>query len=481
MANHLEEAKQKGLYARIDAYEREMVREIGELVAIPSLPTYVTEDGMEMGPEIIRALHYALDLSQRLGFRVHNENDKYGWAEIGDRGPLVCIFTHLDVVPAGDGWTKEPFVMTQEGDILYGRGTIDNKGPAISSIYALKSCCDMGVDWPCRVRVYFGTNEENGMLDVQMYIKEQGVPDYSFVPDSQFPLSYSELNGTGICLCKQYRPENVDSPLKLTSAEFEDHVNGIPSYGSCVLTADTEALAREVAVKLEAFAAEKDYRMTAEVQGTQVHIRSHGKVAYHWNEPWTAINSLAHLVLFLDTLSLGKEPDTLIHFVADKIGEETDGASFGIRHQAETGDLCLGLSAIKLDEAGLSFKVKILFSAELRFEVLYNNILHQTNAAGLDIMLKSVSLGFLRDKESPLIKALYASYCDVTGNSDPIKVCGGTYAKYVPNAVPFGAIFGPEQDICHTPDEHIRVKSELMVWTKIYANALLRICDLVTE
>ena len=172
MQEFLNNALNHGLYDTIDSYEEEMVEEIGKLVAIPSLPTYVTEEGMNHGPEIKRCLRYALELSERLGFRTHNENDNYGWAEVGEEGPLLSIFVHLDVVPVGDGWTREPFCMSREGDLLYGRGTIDNKGPAVSVLYALKSCCDMGVKWPCRVRIWFGTNEETGMKDAKMYVEK---------------------------------------------------------------------------------------------------------------------------------------------------------------------------------------------------------------------------------------------------------------------------------------------------------------------
>ena len=50
----------------------------------------------------------------------------------------VGIIGHLDVVPEGEGWTYPPFELTIRDDILYGRGTIDDKGPVIASLYAIK-------------------------------------------------------------------------------------------------------------------------------------------------------------------------------------------------------------------------------------------------------------------------------------------------------------------------------------------------------
>lgn len=474
----LKEAAKKGLEKQIDGYQAEMLEELKALVAIPSLPTDMSPEGMPVGSEITRALEYALALSKKLGFRTHNEQNKYGWAEVGDTGPLVCIFTHLDIVPVGEGWTYEPFQLTIEGDMVYGRGALDNKGPAISSLYALKSCCDMGVDWPCRVRVWFGTNEENGMNDVQMYIHKYGAPDISFVPDSQFPLSYSELGTASYYIRKQYRPEeaNRNQPLKLVSFTSTDHANGVPPYACATLAAESEALAAQICENAAAFAAENEMDLRAKQDGASVEIMSSGHVADHWNEPWTAVNALAQLILFLDTVSVGAEPDQIIHFMASKIGTETDGASLDIKQTTETASLSLAVSGVTLDDFGLMFEIFMISPAEVRVEVVLDAILRQLRHGKMDLILRSLGPGFLRDPEMPLLKVLYQSYCSVTGNSDPIKVCGGTYSKFVPNAIPFGAIFGPEQDICHTPNEHIRI-SELMTWTKIYADALMRICD----
>lgn len=473
----LKETIEKGLYAKIDAYEPEMIDEITKLVAIPSLATSVNAEGLTCGPEITRCLHYALELAERLGFRTHNEDDLFGWAEIGDEGPLVTMFLHMDIVPVGENWTKEPFKVTREGDFLYGRGVLDNKGPAVSILYAIKSCLDLGVRFPYRLRVYFGTTEETGMDDVQVYIKRYGAPDYSFVPDSQFPLSYSEVNTASFQLRKNYDPSKIDSPIRLVDVDYVDHPNGVAMYSGVTLECESESLADETARKAEEFALKNNFSFTVETNGRKVKISAKGRISDHWDDLWTGVPAIGELMLFLDTISVGKEPDEFIHFIADKIGMKWDGSGLGIEDKRESGTLAMGMSGIHLNEFGLSISFFTIFSAELRNEFMFNGIFRKTRPENIDVVVTSMGAGFVRDKNDPFLQTLYKSYCEVTGNSDPIKVCGGTYAKFVPNAIPFGAIFGPEQDICHTPDEHIRVETELMVWTKIYANALLRIGD----
>lgn len=476
--NFLKQAQEWGLEQKIDDYQKEMIEKLSELVAIPSLPTGLTDYGMPYGPEIANALHYALKLSEHLGFRTHNENDQYGWAEIGDNGPLVGIFTHLDIVPVGEGWTFDPFLVTEKDGCLYGRGILDNKGPAIACLYALKTCCDMGICWPCRVRIWFGTNEEKGMNDIQLYIRKYGAPDFAFVPDSQFPLSYSELGTTAFQIRNHYRPEENDRdlPLRLVSFKTQEHANGIPPYASVLLEAQSVDLAEDICVQAAHFAEKQNMEIKASREGCRILVESAGRASAHWNDPWTAVNALAQLVLFLNTVSVGKEADRLIRFVAEKIGTETDGASLGIKTTTETANLSVALEDVTLDKFGLAFKVFMIAPAQICSEVLLDSLLRSIRNDQMDLVVCSMGPGFMHDKEMPLLKLLYQSYSQVTGNHDPIKVCGGTYAKFIPNAVPFGAIFTPEKDLCHIPDEYIEIK-DLMLWAKIYANALLRIAD----
>ena len=56
------------------------------------------------------------------------------------------VLTHVDVVPAGDGWDTDPFQMVIKDGMAYGRGVSDDKGAAIVALYCLKALKDAG-DW----------------------------------------------------------------------------------------------------------------------------------------------------------------------------------------------------------------------------------------------------------------------------------------------------------------------------------------------
>ena len=77
--------------------------------------------------------------------------------------PTVTVYNHLDVQPASketEPWETEPFVFTKKGDRYFGRGTTDDKGPALSALFGAKAAFDAGV--PVNVRVLWEFEEEIG-------------------------------------------------------------------------------------------------------------------------------------------------------------------------------------------------------------------------------------------------------------------------------------------------------------------------------
>ena len=64
---------------------------------------------------------------------------------VRDRGGRHFAFAgHVDVVPAGEGWTGDPFVSEVRGDLLYGRGAVDMKGAVAAFVAACASLPDTG-------------------------------------------------------------------------------------------------------------------------------------------------------------------------------------------------------------------------------------------------------------------------------------------------------------------------------------------------
>ena len=121
----------------------EMIEALQKLVSFQSI---AKEEGPEYpyGKEVHGAKEYVLELAKSFGMRVEDVPGKYAYIEIGEGPRLIGILSHLDVVPAGEGWTQDPFGGEIVDGKIYGRGTTDDKGPTIAVLYAMKALKEKG-------------------------------------------------------------------------------------------------------------------------------------------------------------------------------------------------------------------------------------------------------------------------------------------------------------------------------------------------
>ena len=140
------------------------------LVAIPSvsgdeepLARYVETTAREWGLQVVR---------DELAVRV----------EVGTRpGPTIALVSHLDVVPPGKGWTREPFTPTVEGTRLYGRGSGDAKASVAAMLCATKDLADAGGPPRGRLLALFGYGEETKHTTMERAVETVGRIDAAVV------------------------------------------------------------------------------------------------------------------------------------------------------------------------------------------------------------------------------------------------------------------------------------------------------------
>ena len=119
-----------------------------------------------------------------------------GTVTYGDGEETLGILVHVDVVPEGDRekWNTDPFELVLNNGHLYGRGVVDDKGPVIASLYAMKYLKDSGIRPGKRIMLIVGTREEIVWEDMDHFKEEFPLPDYGFSPDGAFPI-YNRENG----------------------------------------------------------------------------------------------------------------------------------------------------------------------------------------------------------------------------------------------------------------------------------------------
>ena len=138
-----------------------LIASLQESIRIPSTEG-TPEEGAPFGKQVKKALDHALDTAEKLGLRAENHEGYVGCVELGEGEEMLGVICHLDVVPEGTGWKHPPYGAVIDDGVMYGRGTLDDKGPAFAAIYALAAIKEAGIPLKRRIRVILGTNEETG-------------------------------------------------------------------------------------------------------------------------------------------------------------------------------------------------------------------------------------------------------------------------------------------------------------------------------
>lgn len=96
-------------------------------------------------------------------------------------GPVFAFNTHIDVVPAGDGWQSDPFTLREKGDLLFGRGACDAKGPLSAMLEAMRLLIAAPETWSGTLMGIFVADEEAASLGAKEYVKSAPGIDYCMI------------------------------------------------------------------------------------------------------------------------------------------------------------------------------------------------------------------------------------------------------------------------------------------------------------
>ena len=440
----------------------DLIRDLQGCIRIPSV--YQADDsGYPYGRKVQECLEYTLKCAADLGFATHNMDNQVGWAEFGEGEEMVAVLGHLDVVPEGDGWTTDPYGGEVKDGRIYGRGTMDDKGPTVAALYALKAIKDSGVKLNRRIRVIFGLNEETGSADMKYYAAHGGeVPVMGFTPDGEYPVINGEkglINETYTCRFTQ------SGPLYLKSIVGGTAHNIVPHQAVAEFACEAP-LADEIA----AMSAEGvSVRRTAE--GFIVEAQG---VSAHGGTPSEGVNANGRLVLFLTKLPLEGKLAAAIRFLAEKIGMEYDGASLGIYLEDDlSGPLTNNFGVLNATETSMEVKLNYRYPVTKTYEMCGPIVLKAFEDAGFVLSAATRKNRLYVPAESELIQRLMKVYTDATGDfeSKPKSIGGGTYAKMLPNVVAFGPIFPGDEVREHKPDEFMEI-SRLKDNANILAEAM---------
>lgn len=175
------------IFSVIDESKDAMLQSLKELVAIPSVSAESAHRG-----DIVKALHMVKKMMEAEGVRVDMQPLGDQTLEDGTALPFpplllgslgedpskktVCMYAHVDVQPASksDGWVSEPFELQERDGKLYGRGSSDDKGPALAMVWALHAYNKAGVPLPVNLKFLYEGMEEVGCQGTVPYLQSDG-------------------------------------------------------------------------------------------------------------------------------------------------------------------------------------------------------------------------------------------------------------------------------------------------------------------
>ena len=439
--------------------ERNIVRDIGRVVAVNSvLDMSTAKEGMPFGEGPAKALEVGLEIAKELGLDTYNCENYIGYASIGDNKDYLATITHLDVVPAGEGWTGDPFTLRERDGYLIGRGVMDYKGPSIICLYALKFLKEAGIPLRYSVRALLGINEETGMDDVRYYLDNYPAPVFCFSPDSDFPVCNGEK---GIFHGK------IVSRLPL--GNVVDIRGGIAAN---VIPDRAEAWVK--AEKLES------------TEGVEVsedkglwHLSAKG-VGGHASTPAGTVNAIGLLVKYLlDNKVCSAEEEKFFQLLND-LHRATDGSGLGV--DADDGlftPLTIIGGVIGVEDGHIYQVLDSRYPTNTSGEKIVATIAEKAGELA-DVVLDSDAVPFYMSLDNPAVQVCMNAYNTVCNeDAKPYTMGGGTYARDFPN----GVCFGPEHNDRERPDfvgaihgaDEAGCLAELLEAMKIYILTLIEL------
>ena len=409
----------------VEENKENVLRDIGRLVAIDSVMGE-EKPGMPFGEGPAQALKLGLEIAGELGLEAHNCEDRMGYAQVGQGTDYLATITHLDVVPSV-GWAEDPFTLRRREGYIIGRGVMDDKGPSVLCLYALKYLKDSGMPLRYPVRALLGINEENHMADLDYYLANYKAPLFCFSPDADFPLCNGEkgiFHGKVVSWLPMKRVKDIRGGVA---------ANVIPDLAEAWVEAE----------KLSS-----TERVTAQREGDCWHLTAKG-IGGHASVPEGTVNAIGVLVDYIleQGILSGAEED--FFYGLQRLHSDPYGGNLGL----DTEDMIFTPLTIVGGVIGME-EGHVFQTVDCRYP---------TTSSGQDIVAQltgnwgelaqvhvlSDDKPFYMALDNPAVQVCVDTYNAVTGEqAQPYTIGGGTYARHFPNAVSFG----PEHPERPAPD-----------------------------
>lgn len=406
-------------------------------------------------------LHDFLKLAENEGFITRNMDNILGIIDFPSdekNKDRLDILAHLDVVEADEKWMDGcPFeAKVLEGKII-GRGSQDDKGPAVAAYFALRSVKDLQLHLQRGVRLVLGTAEESGRRDLEYYYKNEKEAEFTFSPDADFPLINREhgiISTDFYCKTEKTTDEAQESVISLDVGISDGTVPGNAKI----------VLAKNGGIRYTVHAEGRSSHACLPERGEnaitllldklrEIYDRESGKVSF--DEVFLRLIKLA--VLFPHGDFRGKKAGL---YRKDEVGDET----------------CCSLTRLCLKDSVLSGHLDIRIPVNADGNELLEVLKKGLSKAGFEMKDRVPLPGHYVDPSKNGIPEMLSAYEEFSHRKGYARSTTGiTYAHDLRRGVAFGALFDGKDNNIHGRDEFTLI-DEMITAGKIYASAIVRLC-----
>lgn len=440
-----------------DWVEKQMPDFLKDLITITNIRSVAVFDSdvKPYGQGCIDVLNRMLEIGEGYGFKTKNYDNYVGCIELNDLKDDIGIWAHLDVVDEGDGWVYPPYNAQIKDGYVIGRGCQDNKSSAIVGLYAMRFLKEFNVPVKRNVKLYLGTCEEQGMHDLDYFVKNYPCPGLSLVPDSGFPVCLGErgaFNGD-ITSIDTFSEDVVDFSTSASPYMVPEKASiTIKPYDG--LTDRLKSLPEYIHIKHD-------------INGNII-LSSTG-VAKNAAMPHGSDDALKKLLCTLDQYNILTEHDNNLFKLCREINCTYNGTPLNMYCEDEaSGPMVLTCVNAGLEDRHLRFSFISKYPVsknDMDFEAIARKACER-NRFTLNVTRYNKATYF--DPSNPVVSKLTDIYNDYMGlETKPFIMSGGTYARKLPNAFAFGTgmplpkapegLFLPGHGDYHQPDEAIAV------------------------
>ena len=472
---------EKKYIQQLEQYREDMIKALQTLVRIKSVDELgIDGDPVPFGEGVQEVFQATLAMGEREGFETFNANNYGGHIEwkVDDAAETMAILGHLDVVPEGSDWDFDPYGAEVKDGRLYGRGSSDNKGPIVASLYAMKAIKEAGFVPRKNIRVILGLDEETNWDGMGKYLEMAGKPDFGFTPDGVFPLLHSEMGVLVFDLVGKFAKTPAGAKgLHVRNIQGGTASNSVPDFAK-VLVYSEEGY-DDVRAKAEEFNANEEHKIECKGKGKSLEISVQG-VSAHGARPHMGFSAISQLMKFMGNLTFAN--DSVAEFVGfynEHIGFGNKGYGMGCGLTDEvSGELIWNTGVIDANEEAWKLVINVRYPVTCTDAQVYEGMSEVLNKYGYGVVKKSHDGPIYLPVDHPVIVALMEAYKEFSGDVDakPGVTGGATYARTIPNAVSFGILFPDEKNIMHHRNESISLEHWFKA-TKILAESIVRLTD----